>query len=74
VKEGTLWATSRKINGQMQVTSLRDFQAFQGDIGNCDGTLTEGSCGPSGYPEERRFDRDHQRYRQPFPERTERPA
>jgi hypothetical protein len=44
VKGNTLSASCRKINGQMQNTSLQNFQGFQGNISNCDGTLRNGNC------------------------------
>jgi hypothetical protein len=44
VKGHTLSASCKKINGQMQNTSLQNFQGFQGNISNCDGTLKMGNC------------------------------
>ena len=44
VKGNTLSASCKKINGQMENTSLANFQGFQGNISNCDGKLRNGNC------------------------------
>jgi hypothetical protein len=44
VKGNVLSASCKKINGQMEQTSLPGFQGFQGDISNCDGKLRNGNC------------------------------
>jgi hypothetical protein len=44
VKGNTLSASCKKINGQMVPASLANFQGFQGNISNCDGTLKSGNC------------------------------
>jgi hypothetical protein len=41
VKGDTLSARCKKINGQMEETSLK---GFQGNINNCDGKLRNGNC------------------------------
>ncbi|MBI3705712.1 MAG: hypothetical protein HY244_18105 [Rhizobiales bacterium] len=44
VSGNTLSASCKKINGQMQQTSLPGFQGFQGNISNSDGQLKSGNC------------------------------
>jgi CVNH domain len=44
VKGDTLSASCKKINGQLENTSLKGFQGFQGNISNCDGKLRNGNC------------------------------